>query len=144
MTAPLEFVASVVDGRLPDRDARRIGEAIRKLDGKRVVVTVAEAKKTRSGQQNRYYWGVVVKLITDTFRDAGNMVNAEDVHDFLKAHVGKLAQVLVTADGEVFRAPGSTTKLTTAEFSDYVEAVRAWAKEVLDLDVPSPEDAAHV
>ncbi|HYH64314.1 MAG TPA: recombination protein NinB [Urbifossiella sp.] len=142
MTAALEFVAPVVDGRLPERDARRIGEAIRKLGGKRVAITVAEVKKTRSGQQNRYYWGMVVKLVTDAFRDGGNMVNAEDVHDFLKTHVGKLTQVLVTADGEVFRAPGSTTKLTTAEFSDYVEAVRAWAKEVLDLDIPTPDESS--
>jgi hypothetical protein len=141
MTAALEFVCPVIGGRLPDRDAKRIGEAIRKLDGKRVVVSIEELKKKRSGQQNRYYFGVVVKLITDAFRDAGNMVNAENVHEFLKAEVGKLSQVLVTADGEVFRGPGSTAKLTTTEFSNYIEAVRAWAAEILDLQIPSPDEA---
>lgn len=140
MSAALEFVCPVVGGRLPDKDARRIGEAIRKLDGKRIVVSIEEVKKRRSGQQNRYYWGAVVKLITDAFRDAGNMVNAEEVHDFLKAEVGKLTQVLVSNDGEVFRGPGSTAKLTTTEFSNYIEAVRAWAAEVLDLKIPSPDE----
>lgn len=144
MTRALEFVCPVVDGRLPERDAKRIGSAIRGLDGKRVVISIEEAKKTRSSQQNRYYWGVVVKLITDTFRDAGNMVNAEDVHDFLKQHVGKLSQVLVTAEGEVFRGPGSTARLTTTEFSNYIEAVRAWAADVLDLKIPSPDEASEL
>jgi hypothetical protein len=136
----MEFVCPVVDGRLPEAHAKRIGATIRAFDGKRVVITVAEAKKTRTSPQNRYYWGCVVKLITDAFRDAGNMVNAEDVHDFLKQHVGKLSQVLVTTDGEVFWGPGSTTKLTTSEFSDYIEAVKAWAAEVLDLQIPSPDE----
>jgi hypothetical protein len=141
MTVAIEFVCPVIDGRLPERDARRVGEAIRKLSGKRVVVSVAEVKKTRSTLQNRYYWGCVVKLITDAFRDAGNMVNSDDVHDFLKAEVGKLSQVLVTVEGEVFRGPGSTTKLTTTEFSNYIEAVKAWAADRLDLKIPSPDEA---
>jgi hypothetical protein len=141
MSSALEFMCPVVDGRLPEREAKRIGAAIRKLDGKRIVVSIEEVKKTRSNQQNRYYWGCMVKLITDAFRDAGNMVNAEDVHDFLKAEVGKLSQVLVTVDGEVFRGPGSTAKLTTTEFSNYIEAVKAWATDRLDLKIPSPDEA---
>lgn len=140
MTA-LEFVCPVVQGRLPEREGRHFDEALRALNGKRVVVSVAEVKKTRSSQQNRYYWSCVVKLITDAFRDAGNMVNADDVHDFLKAEVGKLSQVLVTVEGEVFRGPGSTAKLTTTEFSNYIEAVKAWAADRLDLKIPSPDEA---
>ncbi|OWK42436.1 recombination protein NinB [Fimbriiglobus ruber] len=141
MTRALEFVCPVVDGRLPERDARRIGDVIRKFDGRRIVISVEEVKKARSSQQNRYYWGCVVKLITDAFRDAGNMVNSDDVHDFLKAEVGRLSQVLVTVEGEVFRGPGSTAKLTTTEFSNYIEAVKAWAADRLDLKIPSPDEA---
>lgn len=140
MIAALEFTCPVVDGRIPERDAKRIGECIRKLDGKRVAISVQEVKRTRSSQQNRYYWGCVVKHVTDAFRDAGNMVNAEDVHDFLKQHVGKLSQVLVTMEGEVLRGPGSTAKLTPTEFGNYVEAVRAWAADMLDLKIPSPDE----
>lgn len=144
MTAALEFVCPVVGGKLPERDALRIGTAIRHLDGKKVLIALSEVKRKRSDQQNRYYWGVVVKLVTDAFRDAGNMVNAEDVHDFLKQHVGKLSQVLVTPDGEVLRGPGSTARLTTTEFSNYVEAVRAWAAEVLGLSIPSPDETSEL
>ena len=140
MSKALEFVCPVVDGRLPEDAARRVGQAIRAFDGKRVTISVAEVKKTRSGNANRYYWGCCVSLITDAFRDAGNMVNADDTHEFLKTHVGKLQQVLVTADGEVFRGPGSTAKLTPTEFGDYVEAVKAWAADMLDLQIPSPDE----
>jgi hypothetical protein len=140
MTVAREFISPVVSGRFPEPDARRIGDAIKRLDGKKVLVTVAEVKRVRTTQQNRYYWGCVVKLITDAFRDAGNMVNAEDVHEFLKAEVGRLSQVLVTRDGEVLRGPGSTAKLTTTEFSNYIEVVKAWAAEVLGLAIPSPDE----
>jgi hypothetical protein len=61
------------------------------------------------------------------FRDAGNYVDAEDVHGFLKEHVGKLSRVIVTPDREVVKAPGSTTKLSTQEFEVYLEKIRAWA-----------------
>jgi hypothetical protein len=35
----------------------------------------------------------------------------------------------------------STAKLTTTEFSNYIEAVRAWAVDMLDLKIPSPDEA---
>jgi hypothetical protein len=140
VTAALEFIAPVVDGRLPDRDARRIGEAIRRLDGKRVVVTVKEAKRKRSTSANAYLWGVVYPPIVAEFRRHGNLVDSEDIHLFCKQHVGKLRQVLVTPDGEVLNATGSTRHLSTSEFGKYVDAVIAWSAEVLGIAIPLPDE----
>lgn len=127
MTHSLEFSGLVTDGKLPVAVRQRVVATIRQFEGKRIVVTVKEQKKTRSGQQNRYYWSVVVGAVTEMFRDAGNYVDAEDVHDFLKLRVGKLSQVFVSPDGEVLKSLGSTTKLSTQEFEVYLEKIRAWA-----------------
>lgn len=127
MTA--EFPALVTNGTLPDAVRQRIAAYLKPLDGKRVVVSIKERKQIRSLNQNRLYWGFVLPPIVQMFRDAGNNVDAEDVHNYLKEHVGKFRQVLVTGEGEVLSSIGSTTRLTTSEFSDYVAKVQAWAVE---------------
>lgn len=127
-------------GGIPVKVTGELLGALNRLDGRSVELTLRERKPKRSDQQNRYYWGVEVKLITDAMREAGNDVDAQDVHEYLKLHVGKLSRVMVTPSGEVLRAPGSTTKLTKQEFSAYTEKVRAWAAETLDLPIPLPNE----
>ena len=142
MTRGVEFSGVVTGGRLPAKVAEQLATVIRLAEGKRVVVAVREQKRTRSNQQNAYLWGAVYPPIVAMFRDAGNMVDAEDVHLFLKLRVGKLSQVFVTPDGEVIKSLGSTAKLTTTEFMDYVERVREWAAG-FDVIIPLPDEAGQ-
>lgn len=139
MTKAIEFSGKVENGRLPLNVSEKIAAIIRKAEGKYVVITVAERKRRRSGQQNRYYWGCVVELVKDMLREEGNMVDAEDTHHFLQEHVGKLKQVIVTKLGEVYYTIGSTARLSTMEFSNYIEAIRAWAIQY-GLDIPAPDE----
>jgi hypothetical protein len=76
----------------------------------------------------------------ETLRELGNMVDVEETHEFLKAHVGKLKQVIVTAGGEVHFAPGSTKKMTGSEMVKYIEQIRAWAAEILEISLPFPNE----
>jgi len=92
-----------------------------------MMLTLKEVKRKRSLNQNALYWGYIVPPIADMFRKMGTYVEHDDVHDFLKLRVGKLAQVFVTPDGEVHKGLGSTASLTKQEFSCYIEAVLAWA-----------------
>lgn len=140
MSKGVEFTCRVANGRIPPKTAEQIAKVVRNADGKQIIITLAEVKRKRSNQQNAYYWGVVVQAVLEVFREAGNMVDADDVHLFLKLHVGKLAQVIVTPGGKVIKSLGSTAKLSTVEFSNYIERIRAWAMEVLDIDIPSPDE----
>ena len=133
-----EYTWTVTGGRLPREMGEKLAALIRTLDGRRVCISVKEVKRKRSLQANAYLWGVVYPPIVAAFREHGNAVDADDVHLFCKQHVGKLKQVLVTPDGEVLHSVGSTARLGTSEFMDYVAAVKAWAKEVLDVNVPEP------
>ena len=139
MTRGVEFSGQVTGGKLPAKVSEQIAAVIRNAEGKRVVVAVREQKRTRSNQQNRHYWGCVIPPIVAMFRDAGSMVDAEDVHEFLKLRVAKIKQVMVTPDGEVHTSLGSTAKLTTTEFMDYVEKIRAWAVE-FGVAIPLPDE----
>lgn len=135
-----DFPALVTNGTLPDAVNQRIAAYLKLLEGKRVVVSIKEQKRTRSGNQNRYLWGVVYAAIVDEFREHGNNVDVDDIHEYCKVHVGKLKQVFVTGQGEVLTGPGSTAKLSTMEFEYYVEKVRAWAAQVLGITVPLPNE----
>lgn len=125
-----EWICKVTPaGHLPGKERLAIDDCIRGLGGKQIVVKVAQYAKPRSNPQNRYYWGVVIPAITEMFVDAGNYVDHQDVHEFLKLRVGKLAQVFVTKDGEVMKGLGSTAKMTTVKFEEYLTKVRAFAAE---------------
>lgn len=139
MPASLEFSGLVSGGKLSDQTAKQVASAIRSFDGKRVTVSVREQKRRRSTQANAYYWGVVIPPLVTMFREAGNMVDADDVHLFLKLRVGKLAQVFVTPDGGVIKSLGSTAKLSVSEFQDYIARIKAWAAEH-GVSIPDPNE----
>lgn len=125
----LELPFVPLNGQLPASILHRLAELAERMSGKRLLLTVKEQKRRRSLNQNAYYWGCVLPPIVSMFREAGNAVDAEDVHSYLKDHVGKLKQVFVTRDGEVLTGAGSTAKLSTVEMEAYLEKVRAWAAE---------------
>lgn len=90
-------------------------------------IEIKEAKRIRSRNQNNFYWGCVIPAVCGMFIEAGQPVDPDDVHEYLKTEVGKLTRSLTLPDGEIKTISGSTTKLTTGEFEDYMTAIRAWA-----------------
>ena len=125
----LEFFGEVIAGRLAEETARMVGLAIRQFDGKRVAITIAELKRKRSNPQNRYYWGCVVPAVLQMFVEAGNAMDVEEIHAYLKEHIGKLKKVVIDPAGMQRVILCSTTRLSTAEFEVYMDRIRAWAAE---------------
>ena len=97
---------------------------------KRVEVTVEKMKHSRTLQQNKYYWSVIVKLIA---QHTGH--DPEQIHELLKQMFSpKWHFSSVSAPG----IPTSTTRLDTLEFVEYTEKCRVWANEFLGLQIPLP------
>ena len=140
MSELLELPFRPQDGKPPTSVLHRLIDAVAKAGDKPLVLTLKLQKKWRSLSQNAVYWGVVLPPIVAVFREHGNNVDADDVHCYLKDSVGKLKQHFVTPDGEVLTGPGSTAKLTTMEFENYLTAVRAWAAQTLGIAVPMPNE----
>lgn len=102
-------------------------------EGKRVRVTVERFRNRRSSEQNRYYFGVVVPAIAKKIGEP----DLEAVHEMLKAEFNY--EMLVIGDREM-RKPKSTAKLETMEFAQYMEKVRMWAAQFLELYIPDPNE----
>ena len=88
-------------------------------------------KPQRSGQQNRYYWGVVIDLISA--RDASGYT-PDEAHDALRHHF------LTDHTNPEFPRVRSTTELDTAEFEYYLECCRRLAAEIWGIYIPLPNE----
>ena len=116
--------------------------AILKLDlEKPWDITIKPYVKKRSLDQNALYWKWLTIIHNETGQDL------DDVHEILMRKfleprkVGHLARAIVTQNenGTPFET-WSTKRLTTAQFSEYLEKILAWASD-FGISLPLPEEA---
>ena len=141
MLDSLELSCDVRNGRIPHEVSEAVRDALRRMNGKRVVISVRKHVKKRSNPQNAYLWGVVVKACHQIMVDAGNDVTPEDTFRFLKEFVGGsiFAVVICTPDGKRRTMIRSSTTLDTQEMEDFLERCRVWAAEN-GVVVPLPNE----
>lgn len=97
-----------------------------------IILTISKDKNLRSNNQNRYYWGVVVVMISD---EIGYF--PEEVHGML---TDKFLGYNISVKEQDYRTTTSTTRLNTTEFEDYLSKIRAWASMELSLYIPEPNE----
>lgn len=132
--------AQVRDGRLYLHNRRAFNEAVAKLPAEwELEVSVSRVQAHRSHALNRYYWGVIVRLIGE---HTGYTI--DETHDALKMlHLSKTL-AMQNGNGEVVEEiviGGSTRKLTNQEFQDYCGRIRQWASAHLDVFIPEPNES---
>jgi len=104
------------------------------------IFTVTPNRKTRSNQQNAYLWGVVYPAVLLGLKDAGwEITHEEQVHEYCKQAFA--AREVINKDtGEVLSLPSSTARMQTAEFNVYVDKIKAFALEYLNITIPEPNE----
>ena len=99
-------------------------------------VTVAEQKRPRTQQQNRYLWGVAYPAILAGGGEALAGWDAEDLHEyFLGEHFGW--ETIEGFGRKRIKPLRRSAKLTTLEFSDHVAFIQRKAAE-FGVYVPGP------
>lgn len=133
------LTAKVVGGQLLWNDAREAVRILSAFEGHEVSVPLSRLRKTRSYLQNRYYWGVVIELLFAAFYECGYRTTREEVHEMLKLRF--LLREILSPGGEIIgHFVGSTAKLSTIEFMDYVARIQEWALETFTLIIPDPNE----
>ena len=99
-----------------------------KLEGQRIELTIRKERNLRSLSQNKYYWGVIIEILSDHFG-----YEKEEMHEALKFKLLKKHEDtdLVTV--------GSTAKLSTAEFTEYIDEIIRWASTDDQVVIPSAD-----
>lgn len=108
-----------------------------------VTIEVKLKRNVRSDVQNAYYWGVVVAMIVERLRELGHDVDRDLTHEFLKGRF-LYSELTDPNTGEVMRIPKKTSDLATGEFMDYLEHVKQFAAETLDLYIPDPNEQLEI
>jgi hypothetical protein len=85
---------------------------------KQFVCNITEKKSKRSNDQNSRYW----KLLTDFGRYLG--YEAEEMHELARY---KFLFDEIEVNGEWMPRLKSTTKLSTQDFTEYMDAIDRWA-----------------
>lgn len=126
-------LGTVQKGKFKPHDAKAFRMAFYVCEGKEVAVTVTKYRKSRSDNQNRYLWGVVYKLVSES---TGYTVD--------ESHAAmKMLFLRVLGDGKKPDTVRSTKSLTTTEFEEYTENMRRWAAVEIGTFIPEPNEVEY-
>ena len=90
------FYGNVVKGKLTLEKPDRFKQYVRGISGP-VMVVLKRPRKPRSEKENRYYWGVVLKLIAEHTGHTPEEVHSGLKMKFLLSHDEKLPYLKSTA-----------------------------------------------
>lgn len=101
-------------------------------------VAIQDIYPVRSLEFNNYYWGVVLKTISDYSGHA-----PEEIHEAYKRLFNLKQEFEFNAQTkmwEIVTAVGSTAELDQKEFAAYVSKVRADAEVDMGISIPLPNE----
>ena len=93
--------------------------------------------KLRSVSENKYYWGVVLDILSD---ELGH--TKTEMHEILKTKFLRDIAYIKKKNGEHLKVETSksTTDLKTNEFEDYLSKIRNFASAELGIWIPEPNE----
>lgn len=95
----------------------------------------------RSLQENRYYWGVVIKALMEKAKAEGNPVSKEHAHRLAMLAIGH--SEYKKRWGVVSLEPKPTHDLDTWEYEEILEKVRCWAAQRLKIEILLPNEGTE-
>lgn len=134
-----EIISEVKNGSLT-RNVNLIKDAIQTFEGKQIIIKIEKAKKKRSTQQNRFYYGVIIPIVQNCLKEAGHVMTNESTHDLIKLKFLKETLFVNETTGEVIERIKSTTELSTSQFMDLLAEINNFTFEYFGVSLPSPND----
>ena len=128
MSETASFYGRVIGGKVKLLNREGFDRYIQAMDGLEIDVLVRKHRKARSLNQNRFYWGVAIAMISEA-----TGYEPEEAHDALKA------MFLTDHVDSALPRIRSSADLSTVEFNEYIEKIQRFAAEKLDLIIPDPE-----
>lgn len=116
-------IAHVKDGQIVYERKTESSVFLERMNGKRVLIQ--EYPDKRTDNQNAFYW-LYLRVISDETGDTSN-----DLHELFKRKF--LTPKFITVLGKEIKIPGSTAKLSKADFGEYMERICA------ECGVPIPD-----
>ena len=106
-----------------------------------VRVEIKQHKAKRSLAQNRLYWKWLGEIRDHVMECTGKQYATDDLHDLFRDMF--LPKKVTEFRDRVLSRPKSTTELTVAEFSEYLDKIDHYAADKLHLVLEHGEDWAE-
>ena len=138
MSDKLTIIRPLRDGKpaLSNDDRQAIQDHYKLFkDGDLISMTIAKHRKFRTDPQLKYYFGVVVKVLSDELG-----YHVDEMHELLK-HM--FNPKMIDVKGYCVELGGSTGDLKTNEMEDYMSRIRMWASSDLSIFIPLPNEAGY-
>lgn len=102
-------------------------------------ITIKPRTRTRSLDQNGYYWAAVVQPFTEWLRDVygDSRIDKEQAHEMLKVKILGLQEKQI--GDEVLRLVPRSKTLTVEQFGEYIEQCAAWLAEFCEIVIVPSE-----
>jgi len=125
------FRATIQKGKVVFDRLGLFNDYLTLLEGKEVDVIVKKHRKIRSNNQNAFYWGVCIKILSEELG-----YTEDEMHNALK---------MLFLQDNLRKIPTlrSTTTLSTVEFEEYIEKIRQWAAQELSCIIPLPNEVDY-
>lgn len=135
----IQIRTNVLKGKFK-RNINQILDAVASFEGKDCIFSIEKVKKTRSNNQNRYYHGVIIPIVKNCLKEAGYIMNNDEVHELLKLKFLREVLFIDENTGDVTERVKSTTELSTSAFMDYASDIRQFTLEYFNTDIPEPNE----
>lgn len=136
MQDKIEFEGVISKGHMPPHIRSNIATLFSSMEGKRIRLKIEEARKQRSGKQNRFYWAVIIPAARKHFFDKGINLTLEETHEAIVRGIWKHTKYVNMA-GEEVEIRRSSTETDTKLWEQYQDITRAWfANEGTQLPYP--------
>ncbi len=130
---PIWFGRVLPGGLLVLDQPKDYAKHVRALAGKHIEVLTRQRRTKRSDQANRYYFGVVVKLIAE---HCG--YETDEMHELLAMKFLRIEDDPITGAPRRKRTP----KTDSIEFSAYVDRCKRFALIELGVIIPDANEVA--
>lgn len=138
----MEFLSKIENGKLSFLNENKVKSFISSMEGRDVVINIKKHKKNRSNAQNRWYWGVALKKITeDLYNIQGELFTKEEIHAYHKAVVtsSKFNTLNVLGHEVIVFNDISTKSMNTIQFNNFKQSIQNhWA--IRNIDIPDPQE----
>ena len=132
----MRFLIDKIDGYF---NLRTLTEFFRTASNGYYMINITKQRKGRTLNQNDWLWGCVYPILLDGLLDAGwEFTSIEQVHEFFKKQMAQ-DKVVNYNTGEIVKIPKSTATMDTQQFSMYIDALRAYAEDFLNVTIPEPD-----
>lgn len=126
------------DGEMPLDMRATLQNVFLSYAGKKIKLSVSEAKEKRSLDQNSMYWAAIVPHVRKARFDMGDPLKIEEVHEDLLEQFAPTTQG-VRLDGSAYTRAKRSKEMSVQEMATYITAITGFMA-ALGYPIPVRED----